>query len=309
MKAIFTTIILFLACISMSQNLVQNGSFEQYTVCPSALGQMSRASSWSTPTGGSPDYFHMCAPNHDVLVPSNQCGWQMPVSGQAYAGLLLFFLANSNGREYIQGQLTTTLIANQAYRFEMSACKANYSQKGTDAIGVYFSPSGTAVAHTTLLNVSPQIVNAPGNFINDTANWVLVSSSFTATGGEKYFIIGNFNTDANTTTTLTSTTYGSANTGYVYIDDVSLTLDNTTGLTELPSNQEIKIYPNPVTDMLNINCPDNGKLFLYDMMGKTLIERQITAGKNVIDVSCFSEGLYFLNINTSKGSSTFKVVR
>ena len=244
MKKIITIYILLTCGIGYGQNLVPNGDFEQFSGCPTNWGQIDSALFWMNPTivgagGGSPDYFNSCATSFLVNVPSNPIGFQIPHSGNAYGGILLYHLfVGSNIREFIEVPLVSPLIANQQYHFEMYANISDDGAASTDAIAVYFSDTVISGVNNALpLPFNPQINNISGNFL-DSLNWTLVSGDYTALGGESYLIIGNFKDDSLTTTIPNNTPEnGSAPVAYALIDDVSLTL-----ITGTNSSNEINIF-------------------------------------------------------------------
>jgi hypothetical protein len=47
---------------SSAQNLVPNGSFEQYDTCPTNVNgtSLQYANSWVNPNAGTPDYYNAC---------------------------------------------------------------------------------------------------------------------------------------------------------------------------------------------------------------------------------------------------------
>jgi hypothetical protein len=66
----FLLIILILVCrVSISQNLVPNFSFENYSICPNNYGQMTNSSNWLSVIS-SPDYYNSCTTNSNVSVPN-----------------------------------------------------------------------------------------------------------------------------------------------------------------------------------------------------------------------------------------------
>lgn len=60
----------------------------------------------------------------------------------------------------------------------------------------------------------------------------------------------------------------------------------------------IRIYPNPANDKIFVASPQPLNLSLYDLTGRLL--RQIE-GKNQIDISAFSDGIYLLRIEDKQG--------
>lgn len=61
------------------------------------------------------------------------------------------------------------------------------------------------------------------------------------------------------------------------------------------------IYPNPVTDILNIEVNKNTNISIVNLLGATISTQQVNSGKNIIDVSCLISGIYF--IHSTNGDS------
>src|SRR5690606_1785401 len=127
------------------QNLVPNGSFEEYWECPTANdlndGQFEKVKYWWKPTMGTSDYFNRCN-NGIVGVPNNFWGHQEPYSGNGYVGLVpisINSLGNIDSYEYIQTQLTKSLKPCYQCYFYMYVCMANYSTHSLGRLGAVFS--------------------------------------------------------------------------------------------------------------------------------------------------------------------------
>ena len=70
---------------------------------------------------------------------------------------------------------------------------------------------------------------------------------------------------------------------------------------------KIKIFPNPVHDILTIQSEDSiESLILYSIRGKKLMEIRF---RNKIDVSHLSDGIYFLRIKVNNGFANLKFVK
>ena len=84
MKAKIIIVIFFLSLSGITakaQNLVPNGDFETYSLCPTALGQITRASGWHV-SSLTPDYYNSCAGfGNNVYVPRNEIGYQKDCCG------------------------------------------------------------------------------------------------------------------------------------------------------------------------------------------------------------------------------------
>lgn len=80
--------------------------------------------------------------------------------------------------------------------------------------------------------------------------------------------------------------------------------------TEDFDQQKIKVYPNPVTDMLHFG--DNGtikKVSFYDITGR-MVKTTLTEGKNSIDVSTLKKGTYVVEYELTDGSTSYdKIIK
>ena len=61
--------------ILMGQNLVPNGDFENYSICPDHQGQIDRAFPWLR-IGCTPDYLNSCDTTNHAGVPFNDLGFR-----------------------------------------------------------------------------------------------------------------------------------------------------------------------------------------------------------------------------------------
>src|SRR5688572_29655700 len=112
-RKISVIILLLASRICIAQNLVSNGSFENYSTCPGNSGQITKAVGWFY-TNGSPDYFDTCAfISTTVGVPSNFAGFQYAATGGAYAGALCYGSFSPtylpDFREFLTGTLSQPL--------------------------------------------------------------------------------------------------------------------------------------------------------------------------------------------------------
>ncbi|HEY9083548.1 MAG TPA: gliding motility-associated C-terminal domain-containing protein [Vicingaceae bacterium] len=284
------------------ENLVPNGSFEEYNNCPSG-GGISWVKNWYSPTLGSPDYYNVCATNSQLGVPQNGRGYQMPKTGDAYAGF--YVRANSNNREYLQVELAQPLKEGKKYTVHFYLSLSDIDEISIWNIGMYFS--NLAIYSSTFAvfapNLTPQILNKEGNYLN-WEEWAEVKGEYMAQGGEKFITIGNFKDNANTDTLFISgLNQSNPNLTYVFIDDVSIT--------EIICEP---IFPNvftPNNDGMNENwqpklCLDDNEqanIIIYNRWGQKVYEAvnkdafwdgKTTSGTDV------SEGSYYYIITTKK---------
>jgi len=290
--------------ICYGQNLVPNGDFEQYWGCPYWVSEIDSTKFWFSPTQGTPDYFNQCS-SFTANVPDTWNGYQPAHSGGAFTGLHRMHWSQTDFREYIEIALnvphTQTLIPNACYRFEMYVNLGNICKYTCPNIGVYFSDTAvTGITNMQPLPFTPQITNATGNS-PDTLNWLMVSGDYTAHGGERYLIIGNFDNDSLTTLSIVNAT-SNYPASYVFIDDVSLTFCSPAG-TDDPTTSHISVFPNPVTSYLTITCDSDyeSEVILYDITSRVLFKQFFTSS-TTINTSQFTAGLYFYEVRNKNGS-------
>jgi gliding motility-associated-like protein len=206
-------------------NLVNNPSFETYSTCPSTWSQIGFCTGWGQPTNhyGSPDYDNSCCTTTTSGVPVNAYGSQAAYSGDAYVGLIMKGGGSlAQYREYVQGTLSSALVAGSPYVVSARIAHAQNSQNSSDDFGIHFGTTAPQLSSSGggTLGVTPQVANASGNFLS-TNGWVLFQDTFVAAGGEQYITIGSFASTPNSQSTGTSTGWAHV---YVYVDDVHVYL-------------------------------------------------------------------------------------
>lgn len=82
---------------------------------------------------------------------------------------------------------------------------------------------------------------------------------------------------------------------------------NVSGLGIAENNVNVSLYPNPSDGAFNVSCPGMTKITIYGLCGETVIDIDTKADSHV--VSDLDAGVYFIRIETAKGSITQKIVR
>ena len=84
-----------------------------------------------------------------------------------------------------------------------------------------------------------------------------------------------------------------------------------TGLEELRNIATLKVFPNPVSDLLNIENNDHSikKVQLYNSVGQIIKTWHVVQANNTFDLSDLGVGLYFIEISTSNGVLTKKLIK
>jgi serine protease AprX len=95
------------------------------------------------------------------------------------------------------------------------------------------------------------------------------------------------------------------------IPDLQLALDIGLSLQE-EELFEFKVYPNPAADILNIEIPsanDITTLRIFDVLGKSVLEQNITTSSQQLDISSMAPGLYMMTFQSGNASKTFKLIK
>ena len=141
MRKILHYICLVLTCPLIAQtNLVPNGGFEEYTVCPSndiGNAQVYLAAPW---IGYSTDFMHACAGFNDLDLEQN--GYSTPRTGEGYIKGASYYTATYDFREYAEVQLSQPLEIGELYCVEYF-CKLyapfDVGIVGVDGMGAFFT--------------------------------------------------------------------------------------------------------------------------------------------------------------------------
>lgn len=221
-QALCLPILVSFCANAYAQNLVTNSDFENYTNCPTTGGVdgIELVSPWYSVTNGSVDYYNICSTL--CPIPSRGQGeYQETFSGNGYAGLWFFSPNVNNVREYLQAPLSTGLLVGRNYRVEFYVNACNISQVYVNNMGLYLSPLPISTSGSEyLIDVSPQIYKHGNPIINDTLNWIKITSVYQALGGESYITIGNFRNDGNTQIENNTNQATSLPMSYYFVEDV-----------------------------------------------------------------------------------------
>jgi hypothetical protein len=71
----------------------------------------------------------------------------------------------------------------------------------------------------------------------------------------------------------------------------------------------VKLYPNPVSDILYIQSTESAKVTVIDMSGKVLLRQSITEGTNSLPVSNLLQGVYLIQIQGTNFEKIEKFVK
>jgi OOP family OmpA-OmpF porin len=192
---------IFLSLLSQSQNLVPNPGFESYSECPDMLTveRLFGLNDWYQPTKGSADYFNRCSKKY-CGVPRNALGTLNAYSGNGYAGIICYLHEHGkkNYREYLEAQLTERMTKDHVYCVQIHVCLAGSSLYATNNMDVLFSRFIVKAENDACLDQAPQLHFEDALPMTDEKQWKEITWNYTAEGGERFMVVGNFQNDKHT---------------------------------------------------------------------------------------------------------------
>lgn len=292
MKRTLTYVLVVFAVVLQAQNLVLNPSFEEYSTCPESPGQADYALGWQK-FRLTPDYFNVCNANDYCDVPSNAFGYQLPHTGDSYAGLLTYDQATPNTREYLGIALLEPLTIGipvnvsfwispggwgwyQVQRFKYSA----------DGIGLFFTTTPWSGTSGPIPNSSAVHLETPQT---DTLNWVFVSGTYIPDSSYQYVVIGNCFSDS-LTHLVVQDGVAPFNGAYSFIDDICVSTNDECiwagqeGVTRIGAEELTLLQPNPFSTTIEVKSYDSDRLMsiqVHDALGNLECTRKVDSNSLV----------------------------
>jgi outer membrane protein OmpA-like peptidoglycan-associated protein len=201
MKKYFLFIGLFTCTLGMAQegeNMVENGSFENFDKTPKKLGGMTNATGWESATGQKADLFVSDRKVPEIDPSKNIYGGETPQDGNAFAGVLVYSKGNKMPRTYITSKMNETMKKGQTYCVKFYVSLADNSKFAIDNIAAHFSKKDISITDKKTILDKPHVRETNNKIISAMYGWERVCGTYTAQGGEKFITIGNFNTSEET---------------------------------------------------------------------------------------------------------------
>jgi hypothetical protein len=173
------------------------------------------------------------------------------------------------------------------------AVTSTYTVTGTDAgNGCTNAATATVTVHSTSITVSGSstiCVNETGTLVASGA------TTYTWSTTENGATIS-----ASPSLTTTYTVQGTDGNGCIGSNLATLTVEECTGISETGNGNELKIYPNPANDILNVELGniENTYIFVYDVCGKEIMSKQIEGTEARINVDNLAKGVYLIKVGT-----------
>lgn len=194
-------------------------------------------------------------------------------------------LNGNNGGTWSNGYTSASISVNQA---------GNYSVINTNSCGSITSNSIDITVNTVDTAVMVGNASLLANATNATYQWLLCNGTYSSIAGE---------TNQTFQPTMLSAFYAVAVTQNGCSDTSSCHLFVYTDIASrnIISNTEVSIYPNPATNSISILGLQNQKVIISNNLGEILFSKYIAkvneySMPETIDVSSFSEGIYFVRL-------------
>lgn len=214
-------------------NILTNGDFETYTICPNYPGQIDYCTGWNNVNlnsgmglWGTPDYFNTCG-SSGYAPPSTFAGTCATHGGNGMATVVLYNTAYPGYREYISRQLPTPMQAGTTYTFSFWITNGTgiISPWAVQNIGACFSASALTQSGYGVISATPQC-----EVTSVVASTVWTQYTFTVNPSTtwNYITFGSFRSDVANTPTMVFPNPGGAPSAYAnyFIDDLQILMNN-----------------------------------------------------------------------------------
>lgn len=207
------------------ENLIPNPSFEELEKKVKTEGEVVLAAPWKAVNMNPVDLYSGGSKNDQLGVPENQYGEEKAKTGVNYAGVS-FYGYRSEPRTYLGTELSKPLEAGKQYCVKFHVSLSDMSKYAVNNIGLHLSQEPITEMSQKNLSLEPQIMSVTNKVFDKQFLWTPVCGTYTAKGGEKFIVIGNFFSDDATKIETIRLSKGFSgrqkNNAYYFIDDVSI---------------------------------------------------------------------------------------
>ncbi len=302
--------------LASAQNLVPNGSFEEYTNCPPSFGYIENVVGWEFAPLGSPDFYHTCHTGLAAGVPHNTCGFQYPSHGLGYTGIITRDYSGDYGGEIMSVELDAPLVVGVPIFLSFKLSPGGFGI--WDGNSALYTTSGVGMKFCSQLSQDWLWYGYPNSAAlsmaqvpTDTAAWYSVEGWYVPDSAYTHLMIGNFFADSlESHTVIDSTGFANTYRAYAFIDEVCVSYDPgdcdfAQRIRSLSARQEVRAT-SPFHGQLQIWLPlaPSGLLHiaLTDMAGRQVwTEKALGLSKLVYSVPDVPDGIYVLQLSGQSG--------
>ena len=92
---------------------------------------------------------------------------------------------------------------------------------------------------------------------------------------------------------------GTDNMYQVIVVELAELFSNYDGVAEVENPTVVNLYPNPASEVLNLNVSKTSDVVIYNIMGQAVKSFKAHAGANTVDVSNMTSGVYFVSVGNN----------
>ncbi len=179
-------------------------------------------------------------------------------------------------------------------------------------VQVLFSEDSLTQPTTSYMPYEPQLNGTPGDYIDNYDGWHKIEWEYTASGGEEFMYIGNFepNSQTDTLKVITGSTYNHFFPGtYYYIDDVRVEYEALNVRSR--EKTSLNLYPNPCEHLLTVESSESFfDIQVWNHTGQVQRVPIQQIGANIhLDTSDLSPGLYVIQLSNKEFRTQQKFVK
>ena len=223
------------------------------------------------------------------------------------------YYADSTEKDYIVVKMYDgSTLNNDIYDIEkVRNDNLNLAAYGTDSVNLTATVIPQIVEETRIkLNVESTLI---GTYHFDFTNMDNFEKDITVSLFDRYT---NKTIDVKKSTTYTFVMDAGVNQWGKNRFELILNKTNTgtEDLTNIVSNAKLNIYPNPATDVLNINISKssfkNSEVVVYNISGMEVIKTNMANNNAQLNIETLSNGVYFIKVSNQNGfNKTVKFVK
>jgi len=204
-------------------------------------------------------------------------------------------------KEYIEGSLSEDLVIGQIYFISLYMSLADSSKFAVDKLGIHFTNQvidlwSAGDFSTSQLNFQPQVEFVNENYFQQNSGWTHLTASYTATGGERYFVLGSFQpNDTMVPLVVNESSQGLQFYSHYFFDDISISTDSAIGVFGYSPPCKI-IFSN---GCLYLPRRMKGSCSIYDLCGRS--EKTVILREQVECISELAVGLHVFILRNENG--------
>lgn len=103
--------------------------------------------------------------------------------------------------------------------------------------------------------------------------------------------------------------FGMNTPAYFCLDNLTIDKELQTNSTKQIELTDLKIFPNPCTDYIVINCPQNSHISVFDIFGRKIVETKAKSNQTLIQTNYFNSGCYIIYVTNKNGNLSSKFIK